>query len=92
MADSIAGRAPKRITIQLFDPMHRIQFMVSGDVGIKRPDVAVALKSSAVEASGYEVKGKIQDVNPGEYDVVLTGSFDNGQMMVCPSKRKILVK
>lgn len=90
-ADGINGRVPKKVTVELVNPKNQVQFIVSGDSGVKREDVAAALKSPSVENAGFSIKTKIQDITFGEYDILVVSTYDE-QITVCRSNKKIVIK
>lgn len=91
MADAAYGRVPEKVIIELVNQKNQVKFTDSGALGEKRADVAAALKFPSVEGAGFTIKSKIQDVTPGEYEIVLVGIYGE-QLAVCRSNRKLIIK
>ena len=91
IADSANGRIPKKINVELVNSKNQVKHIESGTVGIKRTDVATALKLTSVEDSGFSIKTKLQGVISGEYEILLSAIYDD-QMTICSPHRKIIIK
>lgn len=91
VADAANGKVPKKVAVELVNPKNQVKFIDAGDAGVKRADVAAALKAPSVEGAGFAVKTKVQGVAPGEYEILLVGIYDE-QRTVCRSNRKIVIK
>ena len=91
IADTSISAYPKKVNVELLSSKNQVQYIVNGTAGIKRPDVATAFKSPAIEDSGFSIKTKITNIKPGEYDVLLEATYD-AQIAVCRSNKKIIVQ
>jgi len=91
VADGIGARVPNSVSVEFVNSKNQVQFIDSGELKIKRSDVAAALKSQSVEGAGFAVKSKIQDVVDGEYSILLVGTYDD-QKTVCRTNISIIIK
>ena len=91
VADAANGKVPKKVAVELVNSKNQVQFIDIGVAGVKRADVAAALKTPSIENAGFAVKTKVQGVAPGEYEILLVGIYDE-QITVCRSNKKIVIK
>lgn len=91
VADAANGKVPKKVAVELVNSKNQVQFIDIGVAGVKRADVAAALKTPSIESAGFAVKTKVQGVAPGEYEILLVGIYQ-AQITVCHSNRKIVIK
>ena len=91
VADAANGKVPKKVSVELVNSKNQVQFIDTGAAGVKRADVAAALKIPSLESAGFVVRTKAQGIAPGEYEILLVGIYDE-QITVCRSNRKIVIK
>lgn len=91
IADTINKKIPKKINLELVNSKNQVEYIQNGNVGIKRPDVATVFNSSELENSGYEIKTNLKEIKLGDYDILLTASYDE-IIMICKTNRKLIIK
>lgn len=91
LADAMNSKTPKEIKIELINSNNQVQLSETGSVGIRRDDVAAALKSPDVQNAGFSVKTKLTGMPVGEYGILLVGVYEK-QVAACNTSRKLIIK
>lgn len=82
-----AKNAPGEFTIVLSGPA---TYGAAGTAGIKRADVARAMKAEGLMNSGFDIRAALGPVAPGEYEVAITQGAGGG-LLRCATTARIVV-
>jgi hypothetical protein len=91
LADAMNSKTPKEVKIELINLNNQVQLSEIGSTGIRRDDVAAALKSPHVQNAGFSVKAKLTGMPVGEYGILLVGAYEK-QVAACNTSRKLIIK